>query len=39
MTRGRLKSLGHDPDKGQRPATIPYDADLVKQIVDSGRLV
>ena len=38
MTRGKLKSLGADADAG-RQETIPYDPDLVKQIVASGKLV
>jgi hypothetical protein len=38
MTRGRLKSLGIDPDAGAAE-TIPYDPEAVKQLVASGKLV
>jgi hypothetical protein len=38
MTRGRLKSLGVNPDAGQTES-MPYDADSLKAIVASGKLV
>jgi hypothetical protein len=37
MTRGRLKSLGVDPDRGRRES-MPYDANVVRQLVASGKL-
>jgi hypothetical protein len=38
MSRGRIKSLGHDPD-ASRVESMPYDPNTVKQIVATGKLV
>jgi hypothetical protein len=40
MTRGKLKSLGVDPDGGRFAATtIPYNPDTLKALVAGGKLV
>lgn len=40
MTRGRMKSLGVDPDGGRFAAkTIPYNPEALKALVAGGKLV
>ena len=38
MTRGKLKSLGIDP-RGRFADTMPYNPDVLKALVASGKLV